>query len=90
MFRLAECAKVFPEFFDSVMYRNLATRQQALKRKLAHIRQATRLRERQPVLLEKRQREFLLQFRPTDASRCQHVIWDRHRHRFSIIALRFA
>ena len=57
---LAEGPKILTEFLHSVVNRNLAFRHQGLKPKLAHFRKTTRLRERQPFLLEERQRKLLL------------------------------
>jgi len=47
------------EFFDSVVDRDSALRQPGLERELTDFRQTTRLRKRQPLLLEQGQREFL-------------------------------
>ena len=56
------------------MDRNPAFRQQRLKGELAHLRQTARLREGQPLLLEQRQREFLLQLRLADMSRREDLV----------------
>ena len=42
------------------MYRDPTFRQKGLKGELAHLRQTARLGEGQPLLLEQRQRKFLL------------------------------
>ena len=71
---LAEVPKILAEFLYSVMERDLAFRQEGLKRELSHFRQAARLRERKPLLREERQREFLLELGFTDVSRGEHFI----------------
>src|ERR1019366_1227600 len=46
---LAEVPKILAELLYSVMDRDLAFRQEGLKRELSHFRQAARLRERKPL-----------------------------------------
>ena len=58
--RLAESPKILTEFLYTVMDRNLTFCQKCLKSELAHLRETTRLRKRQALLLEQRQRNFLL------------------------------
>jgi hypothetical protein len=46
MFHLTEGVKILTKFFYSVMDRNLALRQEGLRREPGHFREAARLRER--------------------------------------------
>jgi hypothetical protein len=71
---LAEIPKILTEFLYSVMDRDLAFRQEGLKRELSHFRYPARLRERQPLLLEESQCEFLPELGFADVSRGKHFV----------------
>jgi hypothetical protein len=58
---MAQGPEILTELFNPVMDGDLAFRQQRLKGELADFRQTARLREGQALLLEQRQRKFLLQ-----------------------------
>ena len=70
-FWLAHAPKILAEVLNAVMNRNPALRRQRLKGELADLREAARLREGQPLLLEQRQGKLLLKLRFGDVSRCE-------------------